>query len=259
VRALLALFLVGLWAPALANDVAIALIEDVVEIDAGFAGASITLFGVVSTAEPGAFDPADYDIAAVVKGPTSTFRLRPFEREQGVWTAGPAIDLVAPGVQLTLSTRPVGEIAPLEKLRALGIGADADALAALVTPQSAKAQAHLAAVGPRAVAAAFIEEARRRGLIDMSEGSVDFRKAGLFSIRADLPPTTPTGEYAVDIFLFRNRELVSRDLASLSVRKIGLEAGLFDFAQQRPIAYGLTAVLVSALAGLCAAFLFRRG
>ena len=255
-RPLLCAALLALAAPARANDVAIALTDDAIEIDAGFSGARIVLFGVVSRNEPGAFDEAAYEVAALVKGPPTTFRMRPFERRELIWTPGPAIDIEAPGVTLTLSTQPLSEIADEDSLTALGLIASPALLAA--APQSERAAVRLGAIGPANVAAAFLAEARRRRLISDRAGVVDFRKAGLFSIEVNLPPTTPVGDYTAEVFLFRNRELVSRDLASLSVRKTGVESAIFDFAHKRPIAYGLAAVGFSVAAGLLAALAFRR-
>lgn len=257
-RAALVAAVLLLATPALANDVAIALTDDLIDIDAGFSGAEIVLFGVVTSEDPGAFAQEEYDIAALVKGPTTTFRLRPFEQKRMIWTPGPALDIEAPGMTLTLSTRPLADIAEAPLLDSLDLVASPERLAASVTPQSPRAGAWLAALGGEQVAAAFVAEARRRRLIVESAGVVDFRKAGLFAIEVALPPTTPVGDYTAEVFLFRNRELVSRDLASLSVRKIGIESALYDFAHKRPLAYGIVAAAFSVVAGLLAAAAFRR-
>jgi len=245
-------------APAAANDVAIALTEDTIEIDAGFSGAKIVLFGVVTSLDPGAFAQSEYDLAAIVRGPPTTFRMRPFEQKRMIWAPGPALDIDAPGITLTLSTRPLADIAQEPMLDQLRLVAGPERLAPAVTPQSARARERLVALGRENVAAAFLEEARRRGLIVDSAGVVDFRKAGLFAIEVVLPPTTPVGDYTAEVFLFRNRELVSRDLASLTVRKTGVESAIYTFARRRPLAYGIACVGFSVLAGLLAAAAFRR-
>lgn len=245
-------------APARASDVAIALTEQVIEIDAGFSGAKITLFGVVSTGDPGAFPQQEYDIAALLQGPPTTFRLRPIEQKNFIYTPGPAFDLEAPGTMLTLSTRPLGEIADRSVLTDAGLKASAVSLASRVSPQSAKARERLRDLGPETIAVAYLEEARRRRLIEDAAGVVDFRKAGLFAIEIDLPPTIPIGDYTAEVFLFRNRELVSRDVTSLAVRKIGVESAIFDFAHAQPLAYGVACAAFSVIAGLVAAAAFRR-
>jgi uncharacterized protein (TIGR02186 family) len=244
--------------PAQASDLAIALTDQTIEIDAGFSGEKITLFGVVSTGDPGAFPQEEYDIAALLKGPPTTFRLRPIERRNFIYAPGPAFDVEAPGTMLTLSTRPLGEIADRNVLAEAGLKANAVSLAARVAPQSAKAVERLKNLGPETIAVAFLEEARRRRIIEDSAGVVDFRKAGLFAIEIDLPPTIPIGDYTAEVFLFRNRELVSRDVTSLVVRKIGVESAIFDFAHAQPLAYGVACAAFSVIAGLLAAAAFRR-
>jgi uncharacterized protein (TIGR02186 family) len=251
----LALLVAG---PARASDVAIALTDQVIEIDAGFSGAKITLFGVVSTGDPGAFPQEEYDIAALLQGPPTTFRLRPIEQKNFIYTPGPAFDIEAPGTTLTLSTRPLSEIADRNVLTEAGLKASAVSLAAKVAPRSIKAEARLKKLGPETIAVAYLEEARRRRLIEDSAGVVDFRKAGLFAIEIDLPPTIPVGDYTAEVFLFRNRDLVSRDVTSLAVRKIGVESAIFDFAHAQPLAYGVVCAAFSVVAGLLAAAAFRR-
>jgi uncharacterized protein (TIGR02186 family) len=258
VRAVLAAIALLLIAPARANDVAIALTDEVIEIDAGFSGARIVLFGVVKTSEPGAFPQGEFEIAAAVKGPPTTFRMRPFEKKEMIWAPGPAIDIDAPGSMLTLSTRPLLEIADAPALEDLGLVASSERLARAVRPQSRRAAARLENLGADYVAASFLDEARRRRLIEDSAGVVDFRKAGLFAIEVFLPPTTPIGDYTAEVFLFRNRELVSRDLASLSVRKTGIESIIYNYAHKRPLAYGVACVAFSVISGLLAAWAFRR-
>ncbi|NWG72135.1 MAG: TIGR02186 family protein [Parvularculaceae bacterium] len=257
-RLLLAAALLLVADVAAANDVAIALTDDLIDIDAGFSGAKIVLFGVVTSDEPGAFPQHEFDIAAIVRGPATTFRMRPFEQRRLIWTPGPALDIEAPGVTLTLSTRPLPEIADPPLLDSLMLITSAERLADDVNPQSPRARARLAALGAPQVAAAFLAEARRRRLIVDSAGVVDFRKAGLFAIEVALPPTTPIGDYTAEVFLFRNRQLVSRDLASLSVRKVGIESAFYEFAHRRPLAYGVACVAFSVVAGLLAAAAFRR-
>ncbi|MEQ1931190.1 MAG: TIGR02186 family protein, partial [Parvularculaceae bacterium] len=179
-------------------------------------------------------------------------------RKRLIWTPGPAIDIPAPGMTLTLATRPLLEIADGAQLDDLGLVASSARIAAAVAPQSPKAAERVKALGAETIAAAFLDEARRRRLIEDSAGVVDFRKAGLFAIEVALPPTTPVGDYTAEVFLFRNRELVSRDLASLSVRKVGMESAIYNFATRRPLAYGLACVVFSVAAGLLAAAAFRR-
>lgn len=252
-------FLVVAAGAARAADIAIALTDDLVEVDAGFAGAKVVLFGALA-AEAGGLAPGrveDYDIVAVVRGPEAIFRLRPMLRERMIWVAGPAIDIAAPELLLTGATRPIEEIAPPETLRALDIGEDAGTLAARLSPSSAGA-GFVKARGAESVSQAFIDHARREGRFKDSVNAVLFRKGALFSISVELAPATPVGEYSVDAYLFRDGALVSRDGAQLSVKKVGIEREVYEIAHNQPLAYGIGCVLIALLAGWLAAAAFRK-
>lgn len=245
--------------PSRAADIAIALTDDLVEVDAGFAGARVVLFGALAADEGG---PApgraeDYDIVAVVRGPEAVFRLRPMLRQRMIWVAGPAIDITVPELLLTGSTRPIEEIAPLETLRTLDIGEDAGALAARLAPSAAGA-GFVKARGAESVSRAFIDRARREGRFKDAANAVVFKKGALFSINVELAPATPVGEYSVDAYLFRDGALVSRDGARLSVKKVGVERQVYDIAHRQPLAYGIGCVLIALIAGWLAAAAFRK-
>ncbi|MEX0645943.1 MAG: TIGR02186 family protein, partial [Parvularculaceae bacterium] len=114
-------------APARASDVAIALTDDVIDVDAGFSGARVVIFGAVtpSAGRRAVAEPFG-DLVAVVRGPESNFRIRPMVREQAIWIAGPGIKISgAPGILLTMSTRPLEEAATLELRRSLQLDAGA--------------------------------------------------------------------------------------------------------------------------------------
>lgn len=252
-------FALAAASPSRAADIAIALTDDLVEVDAGFAGERVVLFGALAT-EAGAPAPGrveDYDIVAVVRGPDAVFRLRPMLRERMIWVAGPAIDIAAPEILLTGSSRPIEDIAPLETLRALNIGEDAATLAARLAPSAAGA-GFVKARGAESVSRAFLDHARREGRFKDTVDAVVFKKGALFSINVELAPATPVGDYTVDAYLFRDGALVSRDGARLSVKKVGVERQVYDLAHNQPLAYGIGCVLIALIAGWLAAAAFRK-
>ncbi|MGE0408647.1 MAG: TIGR02186 family protein [Amphiplicatus sp.] len=259
-KGLLAAFLLVLAAPAKGAEIAIALTEEVVEVNASFSGAELVLFGALAGAE--AMSPetrAQYDIVAVVRGPAINFRLIPMLREQIVWTTGPAILVAgAPGILLTASTRPLDEATTPALRRALHLDANALDVAPLIKTTNARAAAIVDARGPAVLGAAFLDAARSAGLIKETANAVSFKKGSLFSIDIELPPTTPVGEYVVDIYLLRDGALVSEDSARLSVNKVGIERGVYELAHARPIAYGIGCVAISLAAGWLAAAAFRK-
>ncbi|WP_428407913.1 TIGR02186 family protein [Hyphococcus sp.] len=243
---LLAFFL--MTAPAAAAEIEVALTDDEVEVDTGFAGARLTLFGAVTGLE----DLATVDIISVIKGPEARFEVRQMEKNNLIWTPGPAhfIDN-APGLYLTYATRPVGDIAPLPLQDQYRL--DAEYLDIAVGAHASMPDGDMGLYR-----SAFLSEAEELGLYRNHVGSIEFKKGALFTINARLPANTPVGEYDVAVYLFRNGELIGADQTALAVNRVGLERRIHDFAHQRPVSYGIFCVTLSLLAGWAASLAFRK-
>lgn len=249
-KALVAILSLLTASPSLAADIEIALTEDLVAVDTGFAGARLTLFGAITGIE----DPESVDIVSVIRGPAARFRVREMQKSNLIWTPGPPhmVD-GAPGLYLTYSTRPINDIAPLpvqaeNRLDAeyldFRIGLDGEA------PDETERRA--------LYRSAFLSEAEDLGLYATRVGGVAFKKNALFTISARLPANTPVGAYDVTVYLFRHGELLGSDTAELAVNRVGLERRIYDFAHERPISYGLFCVALSLLAGWIASLAFRK-
>ncbi|GAB4518226.1 MAG: hypothetical protein Kow00133_03140 [Amphiplicatus sp.] len=258
-KMLLALIATTLAGQARADEIAVALTDSLIEVDAGFAGARIVLFGAVSGVDPSAEGGSAYDIVAVLRGPDAAFRIRPMERRGLIWTKGPAVRVEqAPSLYVAAATRPVEEFARPDLQRALGLRADRLDIAARLRATNEKAAAALAAHGAPAMVEAFLDASRQAGRFREIAGAVSFHKGPLFSIAIDLPPTTPIGEYAADVYLIREGEVLAQDAERLSVSKVGLERRIYDLAHRRPFSYGIVCVAVSLLAGWLGAAAFRK-
>ncbi len=242
---LILLFLV-IATPAYAADIAVALADDRVEVDANFAGAELTLFGAVTGAD-GKAD--DYDIIAVINGPTGDFNVRPLEQRGIIWLPGaPTTIENAPRFYATSATRRISDIAPLPDQAKYELGVDNIGAIDLYADTDAAHPFH----------AAFVDALETQGRYQDSIGGVSFLKGALFTIQAALPANTPVGEYTVDVYLYRDGVMINRDSAALRVNKVGLERRIYDLAHQRPVLYGLLCVAVSLLAGWIAGLAFRK-
>lgn len=254
--AMLALLLAG---PGRAAEIAVDLADDVIEVGAGFAGAKVVLFGALTGDAAPDEEGGDFDLVAVVRGPATTYLVRPMIRDGMIWSTGPGVYVRgAPSVFLTHSTRPLDDVVDEEGRRAYQLDADALDLDSLLQPSSEEAAALLAARGSENYANALHMQARRAGLFESFNGAVVFRKGALFSIEVRLPPTTPVGRYHVDAYLFRAGELLSHDSTRLDVTTVGIERTVYELAHTRPIAYGISCVLIALSAGWAAAAAFRR-
>lgn len=250
----------GAFSQARAADIAIALTDDVVEVNASFSGAKVVLFGAMTGAQPaGADGGAQYDIVAVVRGPNSAFSIRPIIHEGVIWTAGSPVYLRGvPGAFLVHATRSLDEIAPRALRAAYRLEQTPEALDRRFAPSNAQAAHILQTRGAAAFARAFLASARQSGLYAEMKHSVSFKKGSLFSVEIDLPPKTPVGDYLVDVYLIARGEVISHDNARLSVNKVGLERNIYELAHKRPIAYGVVCVFLAMAAGWAAAEAFRK-
>jgi uncharacterized protein (TIGR02186 family) len=242
------LLFVFVLAPRLANagDIAIALTDDRVEIDADFSGAKLTLFGAVESVDA-ATDTLD--LIAVITGPDGDYEVRALEQRGLIWMPGdPHLIENAPRFYASSSTRPVADIAPLPDQARYQLGIDKIAAVDLLADEDA---AH-------PYNAALLETLELEGQYRETVGEISFIKGPLFTINAELPPNTPVGDYAVSVFLYQSGVLIAQDNADLRVNRVGLERRIYDLAHTRPILYGLLCVAVSLLAGWIAGVAFRK-
>ncbi|MFQ5564056.1 MAG: TIGR02186 family protein [Parvularculaceae bacterium] len=242
---------------ARAAEIAVALTEDEVAVDAGFTGARVTLFGVVEGLPEE--EARASDIIAVVRGPAADFQIRRMQKENLFWLPGPVITLKdAPGLYLTSATRPIADIAPIEDRQRFGLGAEHANITPAFAPRNADAAAVLEDVGAAALIRAYAQAAHVRGAFRNDSDGIAFVKGTLFTIAVDLPADTPVGFYAATVYFYRGGELLDQDDATLSVRKVGVERRIYDLAHGRPVAYGLMCVVAAFLAGWLASIAFRK-
>lgn len=210
-----------------------------VEVDAGYSGARIGVFGAV-------FDPSGRpaDVVVLVRGPDQPAAIARRERRGGLWLNGSPVKVTgAPGFLLTASSRNLAAIAEPSVLRAAGAGTDS---------------LDLAVGGDPAFARAFVRLKAREGLYREDPRGVAFVDRGLFRARIALPASAPVGRYRVDVLLFQDGQAVTRRSRELTIEKVGLERVISGFARQRPWAYGMVCVLIALAAGWAASAVFRR-
>ncbi|VAW04726.1 hypothetical protein MNBD_ALPHA05-1379 [hydrothermal vent metagenome] len=254
------LAILSVWfmlAPAQAAEIAIALTNDHVEVDTGFSGARLTLFGAISGIEAPAAS-AGVDIISVIRGPTTQFQIRRLLKRGPIWIPGNTHAIKdAPGLYLTNANRPITDIAPLPDQAAYRLGADFLIIDATQdhneTPIAAQSGVH-----NNVFAKAFVSEAKDAGLYRDRIGGVEFKKGALFAINVDIPANTPVGEYSVAVYLYQDGVLLGRDEAQLMVNKVGIERRIFDLAHNQPVTYGILSVVISLFAGWMAALAFRK-
>lgn len=247
-------------APVLASPprIAAALTEELVEIRSDFDGAPLTVFGAVE-----GFQPGD-DIVVAVRGPQRDLRVMKQRRVLGIWVnAAPVRFEDVSSYYAVASTRPLSDFASFGALRRNAIGM---AHLPLSAPETERTQTIFGVPGVRVselgaeivdYREAVVRSKSRQLLYVEADSGVEMLEGGLFIARLFLPSETPVGDYTIDVYLFRDGEPAAQRETGLRVAKAGLERTLYDLAHERPILYGLLALILAGLAGWLAAVFTR--
>jgi uncharacterized protein (TIGR02186 family) len=189
------------------------------------------------------------DVIAVVRGPERSVVVRRKNRIAGIWVNARDVAFAGvPSYYALYSTRPLGEVAPpgMQALHQIGL----DTLRFTNTDGSAPAARD-------EFRAALIDEQVRQGLYAKEPRRIVFLGDRLFRATIDFPANVPTGTYLFEVFLVRDKAVVSGQTTPLVVSQIGVAADVDDFSQRQGLAYGLLAVAVAAMAGWLASLAFR--
>jgi uncharacterized protein (TIGR02186 family) len=167
----------------------------------------------------------------------------------GIWINSPGkVFPSVPGFYAALSTRPFRAIASDETLKTLGIGLNNIDFGRLTKS------------GPdeETFRSTVIRLKEQQLLFQEHDDGVAFIGRSLFRASVDLPVNVPIGRYTADVYLFREGQVVSKNQSTLEVTQAGLERAIYLMAFNRPLIYGLVAVLLAVLAGLTGWAAFRR-
>ena len=228
--------------PATAAELVVDLSKSLVEITTSFVGSDLLLFG--ATDGPG-------DVVVVVRGPTGREVVRRKERIFGIWANNKEATFGnVPSFYAVASSRPLDDILRPEVRTAQQIGYSR----LILIPYGANVNSEETIQFREAL----IREKERQGLFARTEGTVRFLANRLFRTVISFPATVPTGNYEIDIFLVRDRTITTKQTMNLTVRKVGLEATVWEFAHRQSLAYGILAVLLAVMAGWLANAAFRR-
>ena len=213
-----------------------------VEITTGFSGAHLLLFG--ATGGKG-------DVVVVVRGPAIATTVRKKGKVGGVWVNRDQMRFGnVPGFYAIAATRPLEKFLPYQLSINREIGTDFLSL----VPYDPEADP----VKLRNYRDALLRNMQKANLYASEVGKVTFLGNLLFRTDVVFPANVPVGKYDVDVYLIRGEELVEAKRTPLVVKKIGVEAGIFDFANRHSLAYGVIAVMVAALAGWLAGAIFKK-
>ncbi|MBV9859013.1 MAG: TIGR02186 family protein [Alphaproteobacteria bacterium] len=230
----------GWAASATAEPLVADLTSHLVAITTGFTGASVVLFG--ATDGPG-------DVVVVVRGPEREMTVRRKSKILGIWANTRSVTFAnVPSFYELAASRPIEEVLAPDTAALYRIG-----FGNLKIQPLSPARPDLVPT----FTAALIRTQQRNALFATALGKVSFLGDRLFRATIAFPANVPTGTYLIEVFLIRNREVVSGQTTPLVVSKVGVDAAVFDFASRQSVIYGLVAVLTAVVAGWLASVPFR--
>ncbi|HMB76749.1 MAG TPA: TIGR02186 family protein [Kiloniellaceae bacterium] len=216
--------------------------DHLVAITTGFSGADVLLFG--ATDQEG-------DVVVVVRGASRRVIMHRKSRVLGVWvnTASMTFDRV-PSFYAVAASRPLDLIAGEQVLSRHELGLEnvrLDLPRAKASPNVAKQWRD-----------ALLRNQAKANLYQTVIRPVSFLGNRLFRAEFHLPANVPTGAYQVQVYLLHDGRMISAQTTPLIVSKIGLQAEVYDFAQNQGALYGVIAILIALVAGWLGNVAFRR-
>lgn len=227
-------------AQGLAADIS----DHLIAITTAFTGTTVTLFGVSEKSA---------DVIVTVIGPREEQVVRRKDRVAGIWINVQDMAFVnVPDYYFVASSRPIDQIVHADNRARLELGLDHLAL----RPVEAEGR-DISDI--EAFRDALIRNKQRMGLYSPQPGAVRFVSDKLFRTNVPFPANVPPGIYQVQVFEIVDGQVADAQRSTLVISKIGLEAEVFDFAQNRAPLYGIVAIIISIIAGWLAGIIFRRG
>jgi uncharacterized protein (TIGR02186 family) len=241
-RGLFLLMMLLLLAPSVrAEELVADLTNHLIAITTGFTGASVVLFG--ATDGPG-------DVVAAVRGPDREITVRRKSRVAGIWANTKEVTFVrVPSYYAVAASRPINEILSPATAAFYQLGVENLKLEAQSDTPSAILDLFRSALE---------RDQQNAGLFASRMGKIDFLGERLFRTTISFPKNVPTGTYLVEVFLVRDKDVVSGQTTPLVVSKVGLDAAVYEFSNRQPGFYGAIAVLTAMVAGWLASLPFRR-
>lgn len=229
-------------APAQAKDLVVDLSEPVVQITTGFSGTEILLFGAKKG--PG-------DVVVVLRGPNHDQTVRRKKRKFGVWVNAEKVTFKqVPTFYWMASNRPIDEFLGKKLQDLYQIGLDH-----LDLEPKGKVPP---GVDLNEYRAGLKQAMEAKHLFTAKPAFLTFVGDQLFRTRVRFPANVSTGTFSVDVYLVRDGKVVAYETNLLNVRKFGLEAGIYEFAQRHALVYGILAIVIAVVAGWTANAVFRR-
>lgn len=215
--------------------------EHLVAITTGFTGTDLLLFGSVT---------GEGDVIVTVHGPPEDIVVRKKDQVSGVWVNNEAMTFshVPSFYSLAASDGAMSRVLSTVGFRHQ-IGAYNVRIAQPVDATKSEAAPFKEAL---------VRNKTRMGLYTKRAARVEMRGKHLFRTMVHFPANVPTGTYRVETLLLKDGEVIAAQNTPLFVNKLGFGAQVFRIAHNSPALHGLAAIIIAAIAGLLANWVFAR-
>lgn len=222
-----------------------------VAITSNYTGTSIVVFGAIEPDAQTVPRSGSYDIVLTVRGPRQMTVVREKQRAGIFWINNETQKFPAAPMYLgVLSSRPLEEIGSdaLRKRQKIGLAAIVDAPDFTLSREGEDVPFRQALVRLKKEDDLYIELHR----------GVSFLTPTIFRAAVPLPAISPLGNYDIEIALFADGVVLTKQFSNFELVKTGFEQDVAAMAHERPLFYGLAVAAIALLFGGLANILFRR-
>ncbi|PCJ70323.1 MAG: hypothetical protein COA62_06885 [Rhodobiaceae bacterium] len=242
---------------ARADQLVTDLSEHQISIRSNFTGTEVLIFGAVEVDDPDDFSTRR-DIAVILSGPEGAVTVRRKDRVAGIWINYDAVTFArVPAFYAVASTRPLPLIMSQETRSIEGLGLEQISLGAATGTGPTGTETALEDDERAAFVTALLRNKERQGLYLSDPSGVAFLGRSLFRATIDIPANVPNGLYTAKVFLISDGIVTDAASAPLYVVKSGIERAIYGFARDKPLLYGIFAVVFATFAGWAATLIFR--
>jgi uncharacterized protein (TIGR02186 family) len=220
---------------ALADALVADLSEHLVQINLSFTGKQVLLYGAIQ---------GEGNVVVIVQGPRQPVTVRRKARIAGVWANDVSVTFDdAISFYQVMASAELDEWLPFTLRERHQIG---------VEYLNFSPREEISPAEKADFQTALIRNKQKLGHYGMLEGRVSVLGGRLFRTEIFFPANVPTGIYNLEAFLVRDGEMISAQKTPLYVSKSGIEAEIFNLAQNFPEIYGILAIFIAVAAGLAA-------
>ncbi|MGL4323333.1 MAG: TIGR02186 family protein, partial [Beijerinckiaceae bacterium] len=187
-----------------------------VQIMSNYTGAQLAVFAVIDRDARTVARVGPYDVVVTVRGPREAVVVHEKQKTMGIWINRERRTFVnIPSFVQVLSTRPIQDFMEPERARRFQLG-----LISIVTPPGITMDVDARAADFRA---SLVRLRYENGLYREQERGVTFLTPNVLQASIALPAIAPLGTYDVDIALFSDGVMLTKQTTNFEVVKAGFE------------------------------------